>query len=235
VLSVAAKILVSCLVVAAVGVTAKVAMTPRIPPAISLFNGHDLTGWDVEPGFWTVKDGAISGTGLPKVDPTFCVWRGSQPENFDLSVEYRLTAGNSGIGFRDDESAPHRLSGFQADLNGDGSVQGNLFDQDRLGLIAACGEHAVIGKDGVITVVGHFGTREHLLAGTTPGTWSTCHIIAKGNHVVEMINGVVTSEFTDHRPHQAHKGWIGLEMFAQHPGFDAQFRNIQLRVLPDSK
>ena len=28
----------------------------------SIFNGKDLTGWEGEPGFWSVEDGAITGT-----------------------------------------------------------------------------------------------------------------------------------------------------------------------------
>ena len=32
----------------------------------SLFNGKDLKGWDGEPGWWAVEDGAITSESTPK-------------------------------------------------------------------------------------------------------------------------------------------------------------------------
>ena len=45
----------------------------------TLFNGKDLTGWDGDPRFWSVQDGAITGiTTKEKPTPgnTFIIWRG---------------------------------------------------------------------------------------------------------------------------------------------------------------
>ena len=42
-------------------VTAQPAGEPREDGFTSMFNGKDLTGWDGEPGYWSVEDGAITG------------------------------------------------------------------------------------------------------------------------------------------------------------------------------
>ena len=44
----------------------------------SLFNGRDLAGWDGNPKFWSVKDGAITGQTTadnPTPGNTFLIWR----------------------------------------------------------------------------------------------------------------------------------------------------------------
>ena len=83
------KVLVAALVVGLcvgwAGAQEKAVMEPAAPPKValepgfvSLFNGKDLTGWDGDPRFWSVKDGAIRGqTTLEKKTSgnTFCVWR----------------------------------------------------------------------------------------------------------------------------------------------------------------
>ncbi|OYV04067.1 MAG: hypothetical protein CFE26_18860, partial [Verrucomicrobiales bacterium VVV1] len=45
----------------------------------NLFNGKDLTGWKGQPEFWSVKDGAITGTTTketPVKENTFLIWDG---------------------------------------------------------------------------------------------------------------------------------------------------------------
>jgi len=53
-----------------------------------------------DPQYWRVEDGALVGevtpTNLLKVN-SFIVWRGGETKDFELKVEYRITAkGNSG-------------------------------------------------------------------------------------------------------------------------------------------
>jgi len=65
---------------------------------VSLFNGHDLTGWvnvNCAPETWTVVDGMIHCTGLP----TGALRTPRQYENFILELEWRhlSSGGNSGV------------------------------------------------------------------------------------------------------------------------------------------
>src|SRR5688572_25554492 len=69
---------------------------------VPLFNGKDLTGWDGEPGLWTVADGVIVGTsevGRPATN-SFLMWKGTA-KDFELRVTIRIVGdNNSGIQYR---------------------------------------------------------------------------------------------------------------------------------------
>src|SRR3954449_8850551 len=82
---------------------AQVQRTP-VPPLEetgfqSIFDGKTLTGWDCDPDFWSVKDGAILGQSTMDHQPkqnTFCIWKGARPGDFELKLEYRMTGVNDG-------------------------------------------------------------------------------------------------------------------------------------------
>ncbi|WP_202947387.1 protein kinase domain-containing protein [Zavarzinella formosa] len=65
----------------------------------SLFNGKDLTGWDVDTttkgGLWTVEDGLLKGTGKSAM-PFLLTTRREDWENFHLRMTARLNQGASG-------------------------------------------------------------------------------------------------------------------------------------------
>jgi hypothetical protein len=70
---------------------------------VSLFDGQTLNGWDGDPRFWSVKDGAIY------VEPTcekptgtiYIVWQGGEPGDFMLKFESKGTGQvNGGIQYR---------------------------------------------------------------------------------------------------------------------------------------
>src|SRR5690242_11391506 len=95
-------------------VTAFYLTSPRIIAAapeseegfVSIFNGHDLSGWDGKPGWWRMEDGAITGEStLEKrcLKHNYLIWRGGRPADFELRLRFRLRGGNSGIQFRSRE------------------------------------------------------------------------------------------------------------------------------------
>src|SRR5712692_2882486 len=53
----------------------------------SIFDGKSMKGWDGDPTFWRVENGALVGESTPekplKVN-TFLIWRGGQPADFEL-------------------------------------------------------------------------------------------------------------------------------------------------------
>src|SRR5947209_18270089 len=57
---------------------------------VSIFDGKTLNGWDGDPDFWRVEDGAIVGQTSQDHQPkqnTFCIWRGGQPADFEFKAE----------------------------------------------------------------------------------------------------------------------------------------------------
>jgi len=60
---------------------------------ITLFNGHDLSGWSGDPAVWSVVDGNIHGELKRKTDahhPSALFWKNSTVENFELEFSFRL-------------------------------------------------------------------------------------------------------------------------------------------------
>ena len=69
----------------------------------SIFDGTTLKGWDGDPKFWRVEGGAILGETTAEnklTENTFVIWRGGEPADFELKLEYRINATNSGIQVR---------------------------------------------------------------------------------------------------------------------------------------
>ena len=69
-----------------------------------LFDGKTLNGWDGDPTYWRVENGNIVGEVTPAnllKRNSFLIWRGGTVGNFELVVEYRVSAkGHSGINYR---------------------------------------------------------------------------------------------------------------------------------------
>ena len=89
---------------------------------VALFNGRDLTGWDAEPGLWTVRDGVIVGTsevGRPKTN-SFLIWKGTV-RDFELRATVRIEGdNNSGLQYRSrrlPEITPWTIMGYQCDVH----------------------------------------------------------------------------------------------------------------------
>ena len=65
---------------------------------VSIFNGKDFTGWNIEPdlGAWYIKDGVIHCKGTPK--SPYVIESDKKYENFELYVDFNISEnGNSGI------------------------------------------------------------------------------------------------------------------------------------------
>ena len=74
-----------------------------------IFDGKTLNGWEGDPKYWRVENGAMIGEITPETIVkynTFLIWRGGVTKDFELKVEYRITAGgNSGVNYRSVEAA----------------------------------------------------------------------------------------------------------------------------------
>ena len=203
-----------------------------------IFDGATLDGWDGNPKFWSVEDGAITGQTTednPTKGNTFIIWRGGKPADFELKVEYRLYNHNSGIQFRSWEE-PEKwgrwvVGGYQADLADNVKYDGMLYGERYRGFLAQRGEATVIGDDHKAKVVGKVGDPETLLSYIKRDGWNAYHIIAKGNRLSHSINGHQMVECTDNDTKlRRREGIIALQLHAGDP-MKVQFRNIRLKIL----
>lgn len=210
-----------------------------------LFNGKDLTGWKGVEGFWSVKDGAITGTTTadnPAKKNTFLVWQGGKPGDFVLTFKYRLLDAegkgegyaNSGVQYRSkvlDESY-WVVGGYQADMELGSKYSGILYEEKGRGILALRGEKVVL-EDGENqkkpkkNVVGETTPSADVQAGIKQGDWNDYKIVAKGNVVEHWINGKLSVHLTDNTAVAPKEGVIALQLHQGKP-MTAQFKDLVL-------
>ena len=195
-----------------------------------LFNGKDLTGWSGDPTLWSVEDGCITGktNGPDHLEYNkFLIWDGVAAD-FEFRCEFRLEGeNNSGVQYRsvhDKERGEFVCVGYQADIHANAPFTGMLYDEKGRGIIAKRGEKVVIGADGKKQVSKLDGEVKPL----DLTKWHELTIIARGNHLIHKIDGVVTVDITDNQKEEAETE--GVIAFQVHRGkaMKAQFRNVQL-------
>jgi hypothetical protein len=202
-----------------------------------IFDGKSLDGWDGNPKFWRVEDGAITGQTTkenPTKGNTFIIWRGGTVDDFDLKLQFRLVGGNSGIQYRSweepDKWGKWVVGGYQADMDAGNTFTGANYGERYRGLLANRGQKTVIGAKGQPKVVGQVGDPKELASVIKKEDWNDYEIIAKGNHIVQKINGRVMCELTDEDSAARPSGIVALQLHAG-PPMKVQFRNILLKRL----
>ena len=199
-----------------------------------LFNGKDLTGWDGNPKFWKVEEGAITGT---TTDPAqlknneFLIWRGGKVENFELTATVRVTGkNNSGIQYRSRELADVGkwiVGGYQCDIHPTAVHNAMVYEERGRGIIARNGQSIVADPAGEKWI-----TKEREPVAVDLGEWHHYRIVAKGNHVQHFIDGKLAAELADYD--EKNRSLSGLLAFQIHkgPAMKVQIKDIKLRTLP---
>src|ERR1051325_8453468 len=105
----------------------------------SIFNGKDLTGWDGNPKFWSVKDGAITGQTTDDnktAGNTFLIWKDGTVDDFELRLSYKIVGGNSGIQYRSKDLGEWVVGGYQGDFEAGDTYSGILYEERGRGILA---------------------------------------------------------------------------------------------------
>jgi 3-keto-disaccharide hydrolase len=231
------------------------AQTPSLPQPLpfkdhtgftQIFDGTTLKGWDGDPGFWRADAGAIVGQTTPEnqlTENTFIIWRGGEPRDFELKLEYRISATNSGIQIRSKRltagstDAAGRtvkgrwvMAGYQADIDFANTYTGQIYEERGRGFLAMRGQSTYIPSSGGPRVIGALQTTDDELKGIIKtNDWNQVHIIARGNMITEILNGHVTSTLLDDDAKgRALSGLIGFQM---HVGelMKVEFKDIWLK------
>jgi len=203
----------------------------------SIFNGSDLTGWEGNPDLWTVKDGAITGTtsaDAPLKYNTFLIYQGEPLKNFNLKLQYRIVAGNSGIQYRSKVIDPAKwiVGGYQADIEAGKKYTGILYEEKGRGILALRGEKATIDVDGKNTKTS-FADTDELQKKIANEDWNDYLIQAHGNKLKHTINGQLMSKTIDGQTDKSSdSGVLALQIHVG-PPMVVQFRKISLQRLED--
>ena len=213
------------------------ALVSAEPPAgfTSLFNGKSLDGWEGKEQFWSVKDGAITGQTTkenPTKGNTFIVWKG-EVSDFELRLKFKMVGGNSGIQYRSKHLGDFVISGYQADIDSTNRYIGILYEEKGRGILAQRGKKVKINADGSKENVGETATDEAILGALKKEDWNDYTVIAKGNHLIQKINGHTTVDVTDEQADKrAMKGLLALQLHAGPPML-IQFKDIYLKKLAE--
>ena len=208
---------------------------------VKIFDGQTLAGWAGDTNYWRVEDGALVGeitpTNLLKVN-SFIVWRGGETRDFELKVEYRITAkGNSGVNYRSvmATNGPWAMRGYQADIDGRNQYTGQNYEEKGRTFLALRGQMARQVNDQLPQIIGTLGATNELLAAIKTNDWNEYHLIASGNVLTHILNGhtmsVVIDEDTANRKFD---GLLGVQVHVG-PPMKIEYRNFRVKNLSEPK
>src|SRR5215475_2903886 len=193
----------------------------------TIFDGKTLEGWEGDPKYWRVAGGTMTGEITPETvikSNTFIIWRGGEPENFELKVDYRITSGgNSGVNYRSvvvpDKVTPTNrfaMRGYQCDIDGQNRYTGNNYEEKGRLFLSVRGQVTHVTGVRRPVVLSNLGDHKELGSKITEG-WNAVHISARENILMHSINGQLMSVVIDDDPKRERKGLIGVQVHVGPP------------------
>jgi hypothetical protein len=210
------------------------------PGFTPIFDGQSLKGWDGDPTYWRVEAGALVGEITPSTvvkSNTFIIWRGGRPKDFELKLDYRITAaGNSGINYRSvsvpDPVTPGNafaLRGYQFDIDGARRYVGNNYEEKGRLFMAVRGQVTRVTGGRPPVLIAALGD-DAQLAATATDDWNAAHLIVRGNTLMHLLNGRLMSvTIDDDAPNRPADGLIGVQVHVG-PPMKVEYRNIRLKT-----
>lgn len=216
-----------------------------------IFDSKSLQGWEFDPVYWSVKEGAIVGEITAATllkNNTFIIWKGGELGDFELKVDYWISEnGNSGVQYRSDRytELPYALRGYQADIDGANNYTGQNYEERKRTTLAYRGQRTQISAQPEniaavggyvannawkgLNLVNELGDRAALGNLIKKGDWNTIHIVAKGTTLKHYVNGTLMSEVED--ADTKNRKLSGLFGFQVHvgPPMKVMFKNILLK------
>ncbi|RCS41436.1 DUF1080 domain-containing protein [Bremerella cremea] len=203
---------------------------------VPLFDGETLDGWVQHGGTakYTVEDGMIVGTSVPKTGNSFLCTE-KPYDNFILEVEYMVDPLlNSGIQIRSnvydekktyktDEGkeitvSPGRVHGYQVEIDpSERAWSGGIYDEGRRGWL-----YKLEGKDDA-------------RAAFKQNEWNKYRIECRGDSIKTWVNGVPAADLKDD---MTSSGFIALQVHGiggdeKKVGKQIKWRNVNIIELED--
>ena len=212
----------------------------------SIFDGT-MKNWDGDPAFWKAENGMLVGQSTEAnavKENTFVIWRGGEPADFELKLQFRMNSTNSGIQFRSQHlpegtqqgrgaiSGKWVLKGYQADIDFANQFTGMIYEERGRGFLMQRGQAVYIGADGSKKVIGNLERNaDELKAIVKQGDWNHVHLIARGNTIMNIVNGHVTAVLVDDdAANGSMKGLLGFQIHTG-PPMKIEFRNIYIKKI----
>ncbi len=207
-----------------------------------IFDGRSLDGWlGQDMSFWSVEDGAITGTISAEHAPPmnqYLVYQRALVDNFELKLDFRLTGSttpdtNGGFQFRSRRLPNGDVAGYQIDNNFGQRWKVRIYDEFGRHNLALQGQRTRFDADGHQSI-----EPLPLAAGADDFTldhWHAYHLVADGANLSLKINGHLVATSTDDDPQQFEPCGVLAMQLHTGPPMKAQFRNLRLKPLPVTK
>ncbi len=188
----------------------KIKELPRKTKEVTLFNGTDLTGWDVYgTEKWYIQDGLLVCESGPDKQYGYLATR-EYYDDFDLTVEFKQEAdGNSGVFIRSFIEKDVKVNGWQVEVAPKGHGTGGIYESYGRGWIIEAPKE----KDNVLKV----------------GDWNTMRILVQGDKVTTWLNGEEIVNLVDEKIGEG-QGRIALQIH-DGGGIKVLWRNLKLKTL----
>ena len=197
----------------------QIAKLPKGEKPVRLFNGKDLTGWEGQTGkYFSVQDGIIVAKNgkdnAPKAS-TYLVTK-KKYKNFRLIFEAKLVTSEMHSGIA--------LWGKTVKKAGDPySYQGHL-----VMFPSGYGYYDLYRRNSIYRDTKGIARK----AGKQHG-WNRMEILAIGNRIQHVINGVNAADWSDPKPEYCQSGPIGLQLHSNKVPQEVQFRGLILTENPE--
>lgn len=185
---------------------------------VSLFNGKDLTGWELIEGTatYTVDNGEIVGATVPK-NPNGILCTKDTFANFILELDVKVdTALNSGIQIRShtkEVNGNREVYGYQVEVDPSSRAwSGGIYDSRRRGWIADLKDKPEAQK------------------AFKNGEWNHYRIYAIGDTIKTWVNDIPTATLVDSLDSN---GFIGLQVHQSNSDHSLQVRFRNIRIKPE--
>lgn len=206
---------------------------------VALFDGVSLKGWDGNPKFWRVENGAIVGESTP-TNPSgnsYIVYRDLVAKDFTLKFEIKIEGdGGTGIQYRSQTGLPWlanispavtanvgpvnldwMMTGPQADFWPSRVYTGQFYSENTPMRILAWRGQVVEGFGARSkTLMGTIADRAALGAIVKMNDWNQYVVIARGGTFVHIVNGQLMAVMVDDDPASSNNqpGLFGIEIEA---------------------
>lgn len=221
---------------------------------VSLFDGKSLQGWDGNPKFWRVEDGAIVGESTVQ-NPSgnsYIAYRDLVARDFTLKFEIKVEgSGGSGLQYRSKTGVPWlsnipdnvtanvgpvnlawMMTGPQADFWPASKDWSGQFYSENTPMRILAWRGQVVEGAGLSRkqLMGVIGDREALGRLVKQNDWNEYIVIARGGTLIQIVNGQLMAVMVDDDPESSNNqpGLFGIEIEAT---TKVSVRNIWVRRL----
>jgi hypothetical protein len=123
------------------------------------------------------------------------------------------------------------MKGYQADIDGHQNYTGQVYEERNRGFLALRGQISYIPDGKPAGSIGSLGTSDQLKGFIRSNDWNDLDIIARGNTLIQLINGHVMSIVVDDdKANRKMDGEIGIQLHMLDEGMKIEARNIRIKT-----